>query len=118
MGNRYGFHLAEIVECLDRSRACMIVIRDVPTARDLATRLETVRVVPVFVLADEETRRQRLERNGFDGGEVGIRLETDSNPIAHYDNHDDFYRELLENNGTVAAFELAIEALLDRYLLG
>jgi len=118
MGHRYGIRLTDVVECLAVARASMIVIRDLPTARELAARLATVQVVPVFVLATEEVRRQRLERNGFNGGEVRLRLETDVNPLAQYDSNDDFYRERLDNNGTVEAYELLIEALFDRYLLG
>ena len=117
-GIRYGVGLAELDRVLSEARAGMIVIRDVPTGRDVITRLPTVKVVPVFILASEAARRGRLERSGFDGGEVRIRLEADSNLLAHYDDHDDYYRELLENNGTVTAYELTIKALFDRYLLG
>ena len=45
-------------------------------------------------------------------------MEGESNPLAQYDNNDDYYRELLENNDTIEAYELKIEALFDRYLLG
>ncbi len=93
-----------------------MVVRDLSTIARLGDDLQTTDVVPLFVIAGRDTRRQRLLASGLNAAEVERRLAWDDDPDGHYRDHADLYRVRLDNDSTIEAFQRAIGQVLSDYL--
>jgi guanylate kinase len=108
-GNRYGFSRDAIERALERGPICLVVVRDAPTIRRVASELSGVRTVSVLVQASEEVRRQRLD--GRNAGAPPDPVRGNPNPAppdpAHYD-------EVLVNEASAREFHDEIDAMIER----
>jgi guanylate kinase len=111
-GYRYGVSRAELTSRLDGARVGLVVVRDTRVIRQLAAKLPGVEIVPVFVLASESTRQQRLLATGLDDSEVARRLGRDGDPARHYRSSAVLYQWCLDNDSSPEEFHRRIRTLI------
>jgi len=115
-GHDYGFSGPDLITRLAEARSCFVVVRDLATIRRLSDDFPHVNVVPIFVLASNETRGRRLQAAGLDPAEVDRRLAWDDDPAGHHSENEGLYRVCLQNDHSLEVFHRLIGEMVAKHV--
>lgn len=115
-GYDYGFARPHLIAKLAEAKSCFVVVRDLATIRRLSDDFPDVNVVPLFILASNETRVRRLQAAGLDADEVDQRLTWDDDPARHYVENAGLYRVCLRNDDSLEAFHRLIREMVAEHV--
>lgn len=112
---QYGFYLKDIENSIKNYTNTFIIIRNVPLSTEITKLFDNVRIILVYIYADEDKIRKRLMKNGYDEEQIKVRLDRIKPAWDDFITFNESYHEVIINNSSSNDFKKSIMSLLKYY---